>query len=208
MNGISAFIKAASKKSLGPSSIWGCSEEELPWTRKRTFTRKSACWCLMWDLPASRAVTNEYLWFISYSAPGVLLQQPKCALLSHSVESDSLWPHEPARLLCPWGFPGKSPGVGFHELLQGMFPSQRSNSDLPVDSLPSEPPGKPKTTGLGSLSLLQGIFLTQEYNRGLLHCRWIIYQLSYEGSPDRQRQYQLAWSFKWALRINKPYSDL
>ena len=39
------------------------------------------------------------------------------------------------------------------------------------DSLPSEPPGKPKNTGVGSLSLLQGIFLTQELNWGLLHCR-------------------------------------
>ena len=45
-----------------------------------------------------------------------------------------------------------------------------------------EPPGKPKNTGAGSLSLLQGIFLTQELNGGLLHCRWILYQLSYEGS--------------------------
>ena len=31
--------------------------------------------------------------------------------------------------------------------------------------------GKPKNTGVGSLSLLQQIFLTQESNRGLLHCR-------------------------------------
>ena len=30
------------------------------------------------------------------------------------------------------------------------------------DSLPSEPPGKPKNTGVGSLSLLKGIFPTQE----------------------------------------------
>ena len=36
------------------------------------------------------------------------------------------------------------------------------------------------------LSLLQGIFLTQESNQGLLHCRWILYQLSYEGSPYNQ----------------------
>ena len=36
----------------------------------------------------------------------------------------------------------------------------------------------------GSLSLLQQIFLTQESNWGLLHCRWILYQLSYEGSPS------------------------
>ena len=32
------------------------------------------------------------------------------------------------------------------------------------DSLPAEPQGKPKNTGVGSLSLLQGIFLTQELN--------------------------------------------
>ena len=52
-----------------------------------------------------------------------------------------------------------------------------------VDSLLSEPPGKPKNTGVGSLSLLQESFLTQESNRGLPHCRQILYQLSYQGSP-------------------------
>ena len=36
---------------------------------------------------------------------------------------------------------------------------------------------------LGSLSLLQVIFPTQESNWGLLHCRRILYQLSYEGTP-------------------------
>ena len=30
-------------------------------------------------------------------------------------------------------------------------------------------------SGMGSLSLLQGIFLTQESNRGLLHCRGILH---------------------------------
>ena len=54
---------------------------------------------------------------------------------------------------------------------------------LQADSLPAEPPGKPMNTGVGSLSLLQGIFLTQELNRGFLHCRWILNQLSYQGSP-------------------------
>ena len=47
----------------------------------------------------------------------------------------------------------------------------------------SEPPGKPKNTEVGSLSLLQGIFPTQESNWGLLHCRWIPYQQSHQGSP-------------------------
>ena len=35
---------------------------------------------------------------------------------------------------------------------------------------------------MSSLSLLQGIFPTQESNPGLLHCRQILYQLSYQGS--------------------------
>jgi hypothetical protein len=38
-------------------------------------------------------------------------------------------------------------------------------------------------TGMGSLSLLQWIFPTQESNWGLLHCRRILYHLSYQGSP-------------------------
>ena len=41
-----------------------------------------------------------------------------------------------------------------------------------------------QNTGLGSLSLLQGIFPNQRLNPGLPHCRWILFQLSYEGSPD------------------------
>ena len=36
---------------------------------------------------------------------------------------------------------------------------------------------------MGSLSLLQGNFATQELNQCLPHCRWILYQLSYQGSP-------------------------
>ena len=55
---------------------------------------------------------------------------------------------------------------------------------LEADSLPAEPQGKPKNTGVGSLSLLQRIFPTQESNWGLLHWRWILYQLSYEGNPN------------------------
>ena len=69
-------------------------------------------------------------------------------------------------------FPRDLPNSGF----------KPRSSALQVDSLPAEPQGKPKITGVGTLSLLQRIFPTQESNRGLLHCRRILYQLSYEGS--------------------------
>ena len=53
-----------------------------------------------------------------------------------------------AQGICTLGldFPGKNTGVGCHALLQGIFPTQASEPRSPasqVDSLPSEPPGKP-----------------------------------------------------------------
>ena len=42
-----------------------------------------------------------------------------------------------------------------------------------------------KNTGVGCHSLLQGLFPTPGLNLGLLHCREILYHLSYEGSLPR-----------------------
>ena len=54
----------------------------------------------------------------------------------------------------------------------------------------------------GSLSLLQGILLTQELNCGLLHCRRILYHLSYQGSLMVQYQAQvLIYLFRWIIRM-------
>ena len=50
----------------------------------------------------------------------------------------------------------------------------------PGSSVQGDSPGK--NTGVGCHALLQGIFQTQESNQGLLHCRQILYQLSYQGS--------------------------
>ena len=44
----------------------------------------------------------------------------------------ALWSHglQPTRLICPLDFLGKDTGVGSHFLLQGIFPTQRSNPGL------------------------------------------------------------------------------
>ena len=47
---------------------------------------------------------------------------------SHSVVSDSLWPHW---LHSPWNSPGQNTGVGSRTLFQGLFPIQGSNPGLP-----------------------------------------------------------------------------
>ena len=53
----------------------------------------------------------------------------------------------------------------------------------PIDYVsPWNSPGQ--NTGVSSLSLLQHIFPTQELNQGLLHCKWILYQLSYREAKN------------------------
>ena len=106
---------------------------------------------------------------------------------SHSVRSDSLRPHG----LQSMEF-SRPEYWSILEYITGVFPSP---GDLPnsgirprspalqADSLPAEPQGKPKSTGVGSRSLLQGIFPTQRLNPGLLPCRQILCQLSHKGSP-------------------------
>ena len=63
--------------------------------------------------------------------------------------------------------------------------TERRSPTLQADSLPVDPQGKPKNIGVDSLALLQQIFPSQELNRGLLHCRRILYQ----GNPHFHWEY-------------------
>ena len=132
---------------------------------------------------------------------------------SHSVMSDSLKPLD----------------YTVHGILQTRilewvaFPFSRGSSQprdwsrsptLQADSLSAESQGKPKNTGVGSLSLLQGIFPPQELNQGLLHCRWILHQLSYQGSPKdgealyNQRKQDRELTVAQIMNSLSPNSDL
>ena len=51
---------------------------------------------------------------------------------------------------------------------------------------PWDSPGK--NTGVGCHLLLEGIFPTQGLHLGILRCRQILYQLSYEGSPTSYKE--------------------
>ena len=89
-------------------------------------------------------------------------------------------------IMSPWNFPGQNIGVGRLSLFQEDLPNPGIEPRAPAlqaDSLPAEPQRKPKNTGVGSLCSLQRISITQELNWGLLHCRQILYQLNYQGSP-------------------------
>ena len=136
---------------------------------------------------------------------------------------DSLRPHGPehTRFHCPWDFPGKNTGVGFHSFSKGSSQprgwtkvfcigkqilyhckSESESHSVVSDSLrpcglysPWNSPGQ--NTGVGSLSFLQGIFPTQGSNPGLLHCRWVLYQLSHKGSPWATWERLMLGDCKW-----------
>ena len=69
----------------------------------------------------------------------------------------------------PFPSPGDLPDSG----------TEPGSPTLEADALISEPPGKPKNTGVGCHSLFQEIFPTQGLNPGLPHCRQTLYRLSH-----------------------------
>ena len=60
------------------------------------------------------------------------IPQVCCSCLVTSAMSDSVQPHglQPVRLPCPWDSLGKSSGVGFHALFQGIFLTHGLNLGL------------------------------------------------------------------------------
>ena len=113
----------------GRGRLWWLSGEEStcqcrrhrfdPWVGKIPWRRK-------WQ-PTPVFLLGKIPWT---EEPGGLRSRWKW---SHSVVSNSLCPHGlwPARLLCPWDFPGKYTGVGCHFLLQRIFSTQGSNLGVP-----------------------------------------------------------------------------
>ena len=67
---------------------------------------------------------NHHLHWWHLTGLAVIVQSLSCVQLFCNPMD------QPARLLCPCGFPGKNTGVGCHFLLQGIFPTQESNPCL------------------------------------------------------------------------------
>ena len=94
--------------------------------------------------------------------------------------------------------PGKNTEVGCPGPPPGDLPNpgiEPRSLTLQAYSLLSEPPAKPKNTGVGSLSLLQENFPPQELKRDLLHCRQILYQLSYKEAMNWAPFLCACWPF-------------
>ena len=85
-------------------------------------------------------MNSHFLFFFFFSKKWILEYIQSCNFSAYFSETKHCccrsvaesWPHglQPAKLLCPWAFPGKNTGVGWHFLLQGIFPTQGLNPCL------------------------------------------------------------------------------
>ena len=110
---------------------------------------------------SKRGVQAAVLYLFTQSCP-ILCDPKDCSLPGFSVHGDS---------------PCRNTGVDCHALLQGIFPTQEWNPSLPH---------------CRQILYCLATRETQKYWSGQpipspgchLHCRWILYQLNYQGSPE------------------------
>ena len=100
------------------------------------------CCCRGIIPPVSHLVSSSVSW------TGSCFSRQHARTFSRSVVSDSLQSHgtQPARLLCPWGFSRQEHWSGLPCPPPGDLPNpgiKPRSPALQVDSLPTEPPGKP-----------------------------------------------------------------
>ena len=138
---------------------------------------------------------------ISNRENGLHIQLSNLSLSGYPTSA--LYPHSEQAVLrlCLWTQENRESKEGFLSVLSisiwaqaskgkweiPLFVKSESKSCSVVSSSlwlysPWNSPGQ--NTGVGSFSLLQGLFPTQGSNPGLLHCRRILYQLSYQGNPS------------------------
>ena len=116
---------------------WAMREAQM-WLWAQEVSRQPVCWCssVVWP-EVFPALDPTDCWMgpgldAKISASG-RAHTDECALIHLpclcAQSCSALLPHElqPSRLLCPWTFSGKTNGVCYHFLLQGIFPTQGSN---------------------------------------------------------------------------------
>ena len=115
---------------------WAMREAQM-WLWAQEVSRQPVCWCssVVWP-EVFPALDPTDCWMgpgldAKISASG-RAHTDECALIHLpclcAQSCSALLPHElqPSRLLCPWTFSGKTNGVCYHFLLQGIFPTQGS----------------------------------------------------------------------------------
>ena len=159
-----------------PCSALSLKAPSWPWSSHPVCWTPFPLWCMSPTGWALGHFCSAFFWVSTFNPCFHLSERREVKVkVSQSCPTATPWIIQSMDLSRPeyWnGYPFPSPGD-----LSNLGIKPRSPA-LHADSLPAEPPRKPKNTGVDSLSLLQRIFQTQELNRALQHFRQC-----YQGSP-------------------------
>ena len=125
---------------------------------------------------------------------------------SHSVMSDPLWPHG---LYSPWNSPGQNTKVSSLSFLQGIIPNpgiELRSSTLQADSLPAEPPGKPKNTERVAYSFSSGSSWPR--NRTRVSCFAGTFFISWDNRAPLCKQLPVHSKFNFAIWNSKKFFQI
>ena len=135
-----------------PSSLQGLQPagrgSQIPWVQEPFLMNNRS------HILISLPVWSLHIYIYETVSQSVCIYVERCVhMLSCSVVFDSLLHHElqSARLFCPWYFPGKNTGVGWHALLQRVSLTQESNLCLlhwQAVSLPLSHQESPRERGI------------------------------------------------------------
>ena len=95
----------------------------------------------------------------------------------------------PHGLYSPWNSLGQNTGVGSLSCLQGIFPTQGLNPDLLHYRRILYQLRSPRILEWVAYPFSSGSSQPRDWTRVYLHCRWILYQLSYCGNPKRDLKF-------------------
>ena len=154
---------------------------DIPWSEVKV-AQLCRLFATPWTVQSMEFSRPEYWSGEPFPSPGDL-PNPSIELRYPSLQADSKLSHK--------GNPTKLEWVAFPFARGSSQPRCRTQVSLTAGRFWAKPQGKPNKTGVCSLSLLQWIFPNQELNPGLLHCRWILYQLSHKGNSQKDN-----WAFK------------
>ena len=125
---------------------------------------------------------------------------------SRSVACDSLRPHG---LYSPWNSPGQNTKVSSLSFLQGIIPNpgiELRSSTLQADSLPAEPPGKPKNTERVAYSFSSGSSWPR--NRTRVSCFAGTFFISWDKRAPLCKQLPVHSKFNFAIWNSKKFFQI
>ena len=113
---------------VGSVPGWEAIRSHMPVAKKQNIKQKRCCNEFNKDFKKNPCYSlSSTPSHTAYTSLFSISASPFCSVTQSCLTLLQPYGLQPARPLCPWDFPGKNTGVGYHFLLQGIFHTQGLN---------------------------------------------------------------------------------